>query len=61
MTPSIHLADCAISSMTGSLILDVTYGISVKPEHDKYIEIADRAQEAMDRSMDTVGSVLSQV
>lgn len=54
-----HVVDTIdFSSMTGSLILDVAYGIKVKPEHDRYVEIAERAQEGMDKSMDAVRLVL---
>ncbi len=40
--------------MTGSLILDISYGIKVKPEDDEYIEFAEKAQEGMEKSGDTV-------
>lgn len=46
--------------MTGSLILEVAYGIKVKPEHDEYVEIAERAQEGMDKALDAVGPRLLQ-
>lgn len=38
--------------MTGSLILDIAYGIKVESENDEYIEIAERGQEGMERSGD---------
>lgn len=38
--------------MTGSLILDIAYGIKVKSESDEYIEIAERGQEGLERSGD---------
>lgn len=38
--------------MTGSLILDIAYGIKVKPEDDEYIEIAEKGQEGMEASGD---------
>lgn len=38
--------------MTGSLILDIAYGIKVKPENDEYIEIAEKGQEGMEASGD---------
>ncbi|KAK7461262.1 hypothetical protein VKT23_008437 [Stygiomarasmius scandens] len=36
--------------MTGSLILDVTYGMKVKPEGDKFIEIAEKGSEGLEKS-----------
>lgn len=40
--------------MTGSLILDIAYGIKVKQDNDEFIEIAERAQEGMEKSADKV-------
>lgn len=38
--------------MTGHLILDIGYGIQVKPENDEWIEIAEKGQEGMEASGD---------
>ncbi|EIM81471.1 cytochrome P450 [Stereum hirsutum FP-91666 SS1] len=41
-----------IRLMVGALIMDIGYGIKVKSADDKYIEIAEKAQEGMDPATD---------
>ena len=38
-------------SMTGSLILEMTYGMKVQLENDPYIEIAEKGSEGLERSV----------
>ncbi|KAI0309345.1 cytochrome P450 [Amylostereum chailletii] len=41
-----------IPYMASSLILDMVYGMKVKPENDEFIAYADSAQEGFNRSLD---------
>ncbi|KAJ3521607.1 hypothetical protein NM688_g8996 [Phlebia brevispora] len=47
-----HAICMPVGSMTGSLILDISHGITVKANDDEYIEIAERAQDGMEKSGD---------
>ncbi|KAI0313926.1 cytochrome P450 [Amylostereum chailletii] len=41
-----------IPYMASSLILDIVYGIKVKPENDEFVAYANSSQEGFDRSLD---------
>lgn len=43
--------------MAGAIILDIAYGIKVKPKHDPYIETAESSLEAVT----TIASIEAQV
>ncbi|KAJ6489661.1 cytochrome P450 [Mycena vitilis] len=48
--PEKFYEDCRY--MTGSLVLDMTYGMKVKPEDDEYISIAEKGSEGLEKSVD---------